>query len=490
MDGSRTRSSSRSNASCLPEQIQGSRRGAAAFRNRTAGGVLATSEQALSILVVDDEDLIREALQICFEDGPHRLTAVATADQATSAVAQDLYDLALVDLRLGSDSGLDLIPRLREGSPWVKVVLMTAHGSIDSAIAATRLGVYEYMQKPFPTNAVRQLVDRVANQLVLERSVRSNGDGESGGYLPLLDSDSRAMRAALALADTVARSEASVLLRGESGTGKGVLARAIHRSSRRSRRRFGVVNCPSLSEELLNSELFGHVRGAFTGAVQNNQGMIAFTEGGTLFLDEIGEIPISLQPKLLRFLQDREYQRVGDPKTYAADVRIVAATNAPLERAVEQGAFRDDLYYRLNVFPIDIPPLRDRREDIPKLAHLFVSSAASRHDKNIGGISDEAMNRLVDHAWPGNVRELQNMIERAVIIARGDRLTPNDMQSLNGRRGIPEIGVEDGRLPTLEDMEKRYIRYVLDHANSIERAAEILDISPPTLWRRRRKYGL
>jgi len=298
------------------------------------------------------------------------------------------------------------------------------------------------------------------------------------------------MQCALAMADEVAATDATVLLRGESGTGKGVLARAMHERSQRASRRFGVVNCPSLSEELLASELFGHVRGAFTGAVQNNTGTIAFTEGGTLFLDEIGDLPLSIQPKLLRFLQDREYERLGDPRTRRADVRILVATNQPLERGLQQGTFREDLYYRLSVFPIEIPPLRERREDIPNLAHRFLETFAVRYRKSISDFTEDAMRRLIDHPWPGNVRELQNTIERAVILTRSHRIDPGVLPGLRSRSGVPEFAATNGDMLTLEQMEKRYIRHVLDSVDTVERAAEVLDLSPSTLWRRRRKHGI
>lgn len=447
-------------------------------------------DPSLRILVVDDEMLMRETLEIWFEDSPHQVTTVATGDQARNALTRDSYDLVLLDLRLGGESGLDLIPRLREGSPRTKFVLMTAHGSVDSAVAAMRMGVLEYLQKPLATDAIQRILSNVQQLQSLEGPIQVGRLEDLIGAAPLLDSESSAMREALALAETVASTDATVLLRGESGTGKGVLARAIHRTSRRSRNTFSVVNCPSLSEELLNSELFGHVRGAFTGAVQNNQGMISYTEGGTLFLDEIGELPLSLQPKLLRFLQDREYQRVGDARTYSANVRVIAATNAPLERALQQGTFRQDLYHRLNVFPIDIPPLRERREDIPRFAHLFLAAFSHRHGKKITGISDQAVQLLIEQTWPGNVRELQNTVERAVILARSDLIDVHDL-NVRGNSTVSIVeDVEIADMPTLDEMEKRYISFVLDRADTIERAAEILDISTPTLWRRRRKHGL
>jgi NtrC-family two-component system response regulator AlgB len=285
----------------------------------------------------------------------------------------------------------------------------------------------------------------------------------------------------------VAASDTTVLLRGESGTGKGVLARAIHAWSDRAQRSFGIVSCPALSPQLLESELFGHARGAFTGAIRDNPGRVASTDGGTLFLDEIGDLPLSLQPKLLRFVQDREYERVGESTPRRADVRMIAATNVDLDAAVREGRFREDLLYRINVVQIELPPLRDRPEDILDLAERFL--AELRRGKAIAGFTDEAQAALRSYSWPGNVRELRNVIERALILCRTEQIGVELLPAnFTPSRGESEIAVGDS--VSLDRLEETHIRRVLARAKSLEEAAEILGIDVATLWRRRKKYGI
>ena len=302
-----------------------------------------------------------------------------------------------------------------------------------------------------------------------------------------LDSRNPAMQKSLALARQVAPSEATVLIRGESGTGKSVLARLIHSWSHRATRPFGVVSCPSLSPELLESELFGHVRGAFTGAHRDYSGRIAAHDGGTLFLDEIGDLPAKVQPKLLRFLQDREFERVGETTTRKADIRILAATNLDLLELVKSGRFREDLLYRLNVFQIELPPLRERAEDIPVLAHRFLAFYAAKNHRQFLGFSAAALQAMQTHSWPGNIRELRNTIERAAIVCRGSEI------------GIPELGLKMidvelaphvGAPVSLDALEEAHIRHILASVKSLEEAARILGIDAATLWRRRKKYGI
>jgi NtrC-family two-component system response regulator AlgB len=289
------------------------------------------------------------------------------------------------------------------------------------------------------------------------------------------------------MARQVAPTDAVVLLRGESGTGKTVLARAIHGWSRRSGKPFGVVSCPSLPPELLTSEMFGHVKGAFTGAVRDNPGRIAACEGGTLFLDEIGDLPLSLQPKLLRFLQDQEYERLGDPSTRKADVRIITATNRDLEEEVKAGRFREDLFYRLNVIQIEIPPLRERSQDLEALATQLLVFYGKIHHRGFAGFSEEAMQTMKRHAWPGNLRELRNVIERASILCRSERI---------GAEYFPGNVLTSGTTPavgdqvSLEKIEEEHIRRILAAAKSLQEAAEILEIDQATLWRRRKQYGI
>jgi NtrC-family two-component system response regulator AlgB len=420
------------------------------------------------------------------------MTAVATAQEGLRAATTDTFDLAFVDLQIGEDSGLDLIPTLREQCPWMKVVLVTGHASIESAVEALKRGAADYITKPFQPLQVRVLAQRQAEVRRLERRVDVlEADAGRASPSPYLESANPDMKRALDTARKVADTDATVLLTGESGTGKGVLARAIHEWSRRSSEEFSVINCPSLTAELLRSELFGHVRGAFTGAVSSNPGKISVTDGGTLFLDEIGDMPGVIQPQLLRFIQDREYERLGETRTRSADVRILAATNRDLERLVQDGEFREDLSYRLRVIEIEIPPLRERKEDIPPLASQFLEFFAARHGRPVVGFSDEAAAFLTDYDWPGNARELRNAVERAAILAEGEELGIHLFPQAGS--AVAAVGttlpVGEG-LMSLEQMEAKYIEYVLEKTDSIEKAAEVLDIAPSTLWRRRRKYEI
>jgi NtrC-family two-component system response regulator AlgB len=289
------------------------------------------------------------------------------------------------------------------------------------------------------------------------------------------------------MAHQAASSEATILLRGESGTGKTVLARAIHGWSLRASKAFRMVSCPSFSFELLESELFGHVKGAFTGAIRDNPGRIAASEGGTLFLDEISDLPLALQPKLLRFVQDKEYERVGDDVTRKADVRLLAATNIDLEAAVEANRFREDLLYRLNIIQVEIPPLRERPEDVARLAAKLLMFHARRNHRAFLGFSDEALSELQEYPWPGNVRELSNVIERAVILCRGERIGP---ELLPPRLAQTDACAQVGDPVSLEKLEERHIRRVLASARSLQEAAKVLGIDQATLWRRRKKYGI
>src|SRR5208337_4406145 len=338
----------------------------------------------LAILVVDDEPNIRKTLTISMEAEGHRVVAVSNARDALSEANRRFFDLALVDLRLGTESGMSLLPALLAACPWVKIVVITAYASIDTAVEAMRRGAFDYLPKPFTHDQVAALTRKIAEVRALEQKVESLQE-DLHQAVPEADLASRnpAMQRTLEMAQKVADSAATILIRGESGTGKTVLARAIHSWSRRGANTFGVVSCPSLSPELLESELFGHVKGSFTGALRDHPGRIAACEGGTLFLDEIGDLPLRLQPKLLRVLEDREYERVGDLVTRKADVRIIAATSLDLEVAVKERRFREDLFYRLNVVEILVPPLRERREDILPLAERLLAFFARQNHRRV-----------------------------------------------------------------------------------------------------------
>jgi NtrC-family two-component system response regulator AlgB len=459
----------------------------------------------LDILIVDDEPSIRRTLALSLQGRGHRVRTAGSVEEAKREVAGRHFDVALVDLRLGTGSGLDLLSWLRAEDPALKSVVITAYASIETAIEAMKRGAADYLSKPFGPVELDLALDKIAELSRLERKVQAlEGDlalaGDAG--LPAdLASQSPSMQLALRQARQVAASDARVLLRGESGTGKGVVARAIHHWSQRRERPFVVVPAPALPAELLESELFGHSRGAFTGATRSNPGRVALAEGGTLLLDEIGDLPLGLQPKLLRFIQDREYERVGDPTPRRADVRILAATNQDLEPRVREGRFREDLFYRLNVVTLEIPPLRSRREDIPALAERFIAFFGKQYHKPGLELTAEARRLLLDYPWPGNVRELRNAVERATMLAEGRTLGPELLlpkavaaapagagEELH--TGAAGDDVRLGDLAPLSAIEQEHIRRVLARTSSLREAAAVLGIDQATLWRRRKQHGL
>jgi NtrC-family two-component system response regulator AlgB len=441
---------------------------------------------SLAVLIVDDEPNIRKTLAIALEAEGHRVLAVSNFKDALAEAARQFFDLALVDLRLGTESGLELIPTLRTNCPWMKVVVITAYASIDTAVEAMRRGAYDYLPKPFTPDQVILLMGKIAEVRTLEARVAALQEALNEAA-PEADLASRspAMQQTLAIAQRVAASDATLLIRGESGTGKTILARAIHSWGRRAARNFGVVSCPSLSAELLESELFGHVKGAFTGAVRDQLGRMAACEGGTLFLDEIGDLPLLLQAKLLRVLQDKEYERVGDVETRKADVRLITATSVDLAAAVQAGRFREDLFYRLNVVEIVVPPLRERREDILPLAERLLAFFARQNHRRLLGFTEAAQLALQHYHWPGNVRELRNVIERAVLLCTAETIGVESLP-LHLTPVPPEPRVGD--LVPLETIEEMHIRQVLAATKSLDEAARVLGVDPVTLWRRRKKY--
>jgi two-component system, NtrC family, response regulator AlgB len=442
----------------------------------------------VNILVVDDELNIRKTVSMFFEAEGHTVAAVSNAEDALSEANQKSFDLALVDLRLGTSSGLDLIPRLLTAAPWLKIVVITAYASIDTAVEAIKRGATDYLPKPFTPAQLKMVVDKVFHVRSLEQRLTNLQETLRQSHPDmLLDSSSVPMQRAVALARDVAASDATVLVRGESGTGKSMLARLIHQWSPRQSQPFGVVSCPSLSPELLESELFGHVKGSFTGAVRDQAGRIAACDGGTLFLDEIGDLPLTLQPKLLRFLQDREYERIGEGITRKADLRVITATSVDLETAMKDGRFREELLYRLNVFEITLPPLRERPQDIRLLSDQFLLFFARQNHRPLLGFSEEARLVLDRYAWPGNVRELRNAIERAVILCKTDMIEPSHLP-LNLSPVLPPVNLGDP-VP-IDKIEELHIRRVLAATKSLEEAAEVLGIDTATLWRRRKQYGI
>jgi two-component system, NtrC family, response regulator AlgB len=447
----------------------------------------ANAEPMLDVLVVDDEKNIRTTLRVCLEDIATRVVEAASAEAAKVAVARQPFDLAFLDLRLGDTNGLTLIPPLLASSPLIDIVVVTAHGTVENAVEAIQLGARDVLQKPFSPDQIRAVVEKVRARRSLERRMVELRT-EIERTTPDVDFESRSpeVRQLFAVLAKAAAHDVSVLLHGENGTGKSVLARQLHALSARGSGPFVVVNCPTLSEELLASELFGHARGAFTGAVKDQPGRVEAAAGGTLFLDEVGELPPTLQAKLLRFLQDRQFERVGETQTRSADVRIVAATNRDLEAEVAAGRFRQDLLFRLNTFEIVVPALRERRDDILPLAHRFLTLFARQTPGTPRcELSPEAEAAIVAYDWPGNIRELRNAMERATILAAGPRI---------GLDLLPERIAAQGKSPhlggdfTLDAIERDHIQRVLARTSTAEEAAQILGIDTSTLWRRRKRY--
>ena len=418
----------------------------------------------------------------------HECVQASNSAEAVAALNKGSFDAAFLDLRLGDEKGLELIPKMLTLEPKLNVIVFTAYSSIDTAVEAMRRGAVDYIAKPFTPEQIRQSLSRIENNRRLEnRVVELESMLSSNETLADFNTEEPLVQKLFETATKAAASAATILLLGESGTGKSVLARALHRNSPFRDNAFVTVACPSLSRELLESELFGHVRGAFTGAVGETWGKVKAAEGGTLFLDEIGELPSEIQPKLLRLLQEREYERVGDPKPRKANVRVIAATNRRLEDLVKEGKFREDLYYRLNVITIEMPPLRQRPLDLASLAQQHLKMFARQSARPIKEFTSAALAAMQRYPWPGNLRELRNVIERAVILTHNEKIDVNDFPDT--LRGAQPSGAIIGNRVSLEELEREHIMRIIEIASSMDEAAQILGIDPATLYRKRKRYA-
>ena len=433
------------------------------------------------VLVVDDEKNILNTIGICLESIGIDATLCAKPQDVLHLLQENVFDIAFVDLKMSPMDGIEVLEEIKQYSPNTTVIIMTAHGSVDTAVAAIKKGAHDYLQKPFDFEELKLFTQKVLahHQLVhevaelREELASMQGSGE-------IITRNRAMIEQLDIAARVAESTISILVEGESGTGKELVAHYIHQKSNRADKPFVKVNCAAIPEQLLESELFGHVRGAFTGALKDRQGRFEMADGGTIFLDEIGELPSSIQSKLLRILQTKDFERVGENVTRKVDVRVISATNRNLDEALKEGNFREDLFYRLNGVRIKLPPLRERPEDVPLLIHHFLKKISKDRDIKI---SPEADKILKAYRWSGNVRELENVIERAALLAANGIIEPVH---------LPEeiYNASATNALSLEEAEKIQIKKVLQIAKDYDEAARILGIDRATLWKKRKKFNL
>lgn len=445
-------------------------------------------EKKHRILVVDDEEIVRQSLLAWFKEDGYDVDTAENADAALRLFETGKYSLILLDIKMPGMSGMDLLVKLKEYDPNAIIILITAYASVSSAVKALKSGAYDYITKPIDPDELSHIVEKALYQKNLEtENVKLKESIDEIAKPDNLIGESHQMKEIYNLIHTVAPTDTTVLILGESGTGKELVAKAIHLNSKRKYFPMVTVNCGALPESLLESELFGHEKGAFTGAHYRRKGKFEMANGGTIFLDEIGTISNKVQVELLRVIETKQFTRVGGSETISSDFRVIAATNENLEELVKEGKFREDLYYRLNVFTIHIPPLRERVDDIPLLANYFLKKYTTSMNKKITGISDEAINFMLRYKWPGNVRELENAIERAVVICRNDKIQLEDLP-FKVSNNTQWTDVED---KSLSEVEKRHIALVLKENNwNISKSAEDLKIDRVTLYNKIKKYGL
>jgi DNA-binding NtrC family response regulator len=442
--------------------------------------------QKTKILIVDDELIMRESLAGWLERDGHEVTKTASGEEALEILKESRFDILLVDIKMEGMSGLDVLKQVKESDPEVSVVMITAYGSISTAIEAMKNGAYDYLLKPFEPDELGVLIEKItAFQTQARENLYLRQQYQDRTRFESMIGQSKSMQEIFDLIQDIAPTGSTVLITGETGTGKELAARAIHTHSSRSEGPFVSVNCGSIPEHLMESELFGHLKGAFTDAKETKKGRLELAHGGTLFLDEIGEISMRMQIDLLRVLEDRVFYRVGGTQPIEIDFRVIAATNRDLEEAIRKGTFREDLFYRLNVISLQMPSLRERKEDIPLLAEHFLHRFSQETNKSVELISREAIDEMMLYEWPGNIRELENAIERAVVVCKGAKVMPND---------LPIFRPEYVCIPpsnTLMEVEKAHIQQILnDNQWNISRSATILGIDRSTLYSKIKRYKI
>ncbi|MGA2245958.1 MAG: sigma-54 dependent transcriptional regulator [Verrucomicrobiota bacterium] len=453
----------------------------------------------MDFLVVDDDKTFRDATCFLIDEAGHYAEGAESGRLGLDTLKEDKFDAVLLDVNLGAEDGLDVLVEMQKQFPQVPVVMFTAQGSIKVAVEAMRRGAVDFLEKPFQREQFLTVLARLQRLSQMgrriERLEQEVAQTRAQSIEPIFDFTTPALRQVMDVLLRAAKTPASVLILGESGTGKSVTARIVHEKSHLADKPFVVVSCPSLSRELLESELFGHIRGSFTGAVKDHWGKVRAAEGGTLFLDEIGDLPMEVQPKLLRLLQEREYERLGENTTRQANVRIVAATNRDLKKRVAEGTFREDLFFRLNVIVVEMPPLRKLESDVVRFAEHYAKYFAAQCGRKLDGFTPETLAMIRAYSWPGNLRELRNAIERAVILAKEPQIVPDDLPGeLRGQAHSDGENAENvpvaGSIISLEQLEEAHLRKILQRTPSLTEAAQILGIDQATLYRKRKKIGL
>ena len=444
------------------------------------------------VLVVDDDDVARRTITRLLKKNGYDVSSARNGRQALSLLARKVFQVVLTDLVMDDLSGMDVLEGAKKHCPTAEVILITGHASIASAVEAMRKGAYHYLEKPFRPTEVEHLIARAVEKQRLLRQVEDlKAELRDRGKGPVLIGRSPQITEVVRLLRQVAEADCNVLLTGESGTGKELAAALIHHHSRRAKGKFLALNCGGFTEELLANELFGHEEGAYTGATSSKAGLLEFASGGTVLLDEIGDTPLSMQVKLLRVVQEQEVIRVGGNSPIPIDIRVIAATNQDLKKAVDAGIFRKDLYYRLNVVSVRIPPLRERKEDVPPLVHYFIGRSAKKGALEVKGISEEAMRVLQDYDYPGNVRELENILEHAAAVAREEVIQVKDLPSDLSEMDVFSFDREDSGIKPLREVQRDYIEWVLSKVGrNRTKAAKLLGIDRASLWRHLRRYEI